>query len=167
MTAWLKLEDPRRVEKRCLCGTVYWGDVRYPSRCRSCKASALPRTSSAKRTMLTMRNSAHAGVLSHTWKGGHKSWQVGKLGRDKDGLSWKQQRRLAWERDSYTCQHCGKRKDSWRPDVHHIKPYRLSFSHSLDNLICLCRRCHKKAEALIVELWGGHRLLPPKRTLPA
>lgn len=104
------------------------------------------------------------GSLNPNWKGGHKSWQQGKLGRDKDGLSWKIQRQLAWDRDSLTCQDCQKKKEGWRPDVHHISPYRLSFSHALDNLKSLCRRCHKIAEAKIIELWGGKVLTPPKRT---
>lgn len=118
-----------RVQKVCEgCEGSYFGNRRYRGLCSVCRKS---------------------GALSPTWKGGHRHWQAGKVGRDKDGLSWKQQRQLAWERDSYICQHCGKRKDGWRPDVHHVKPYRLSFSHALDNLICLCRRCHKREEARI------------------
>ena len=97
------------------------------------------------------------------WKGGKNHWQEGTLGRDKEGLSWKVQRKLAWERDQYTCQHCGKTKGTRNPDIHHINPYRLSFSHALDNLICLCQVCHKKAEAKIEALWGGHTFQPPPR----
>ena len=102
------------------------------------------------------------GSNNPAWKGGTHHWQAGKLGRDKDGLSWKIQRKLAWERDSYTCQHCGATGGKRNPDVHHINPYRLSFSHALDNLIALCQGCHKKAEAKIAALWGGHTLQPPR-----
>lgn len=94
------------------------------------------------------------GETNPNWKGGHKYWNEGRFGKDKNGLSWKIQRRLARERDNYICQICHIKKNK-NPDVHHIVPYRLSFSHSLDNLICLCASCHKKEEAKNKELWGG------------
>jgi hypothetical protein len=39
-----------------------------------------------------------------------------------------------------------------RLDVHHIVPYRLTHDNSPNNLIPLCKKCHKKAEAVFVEL---------------
>jgi len=37
-----------------------------------------------------------------------------------------------------------------KPDVHHIKPFRTfdepTEAHDLDNLIALCRSCHRNAE---------------------
>lgn len=103
------------------------------------------------------RSCAQAGELNHAWRGGHEYWQEGKLGRDKDGLSWKVQRQLAWERDNYTCQDCGKTKEEIgsNPHVDHEIPYRISMSHTLENLKCRCPSCHKRAEAKRVELWGG------------
>lgn len=101
--------------------------------CRKCQAKRTPPPSPS-------------GEHSPTWKGGHRYWLVGRFGKDKDGLSWKQQRRLAWERDNYTCQHCHQRKNR-NPDVHHIIPWRKSQSHALNNLICLCQSCHLKEEA--------------------
>ena len=95
-----------------------------------------------------------SGASSPTWKGGHKQWSQGRHGKDKDGLSWKIQRRLAWERDNYECQHCHKKKNR-KPDVHHISPWMNSLSHALDNLICLCQSCHLKEEAKVHEVWGG------------
>jgi hypothetical protein len=119
------------------CKNVLWVDKRAVTNlCRSC---------------------CQSGDLNHAWRGGHKGWQKGKLGRDKDGLSWKHQRVLVWERDNYTCQDCGKSREDLgrRPDVDHIVPYRISASHALENLITRCRSCHKKAEAKRTELWGG------------
>ena len=87
----------------------------------------------------------NSGVGSGTWKGGFKYWSPGRFGKDKDGLSWKIQRRLAWERDDFTCQHCHKKKNR-KPDVHHISPWMNSHSHALDNLVCLCKSCHLKEE---------------------
>ena len=95
-----------------------------------------------------------SGPCNPNWKGGHKHWSLGRFGRDKDGLSWKVQRRLAWERDDFTCQHCGKKKNR-KPDVHHIEPWMNSQSHALSNLICLCQSCHLKEEAKVQEKWGG------------
>jgi hypothetical protein len=97
-----------------------------------------------------------SGPNSPVWKGGHIHWQAGKFGKDKDGLSWKKQRRLAWERDNYTCRDCGKKPAKRKPDVHHISPYRISRSHALDNLICLCQKCHKQKEATENALWDGN-----------
>jgi hypothetical protein len=87
-----------------------------------------------------------SGAGSSQWKGGHKHWSHGRFGKDKDGLSWKIQRRLAWERDNYECQHCHEKK-SRKPDVHHILPFKISQSHSLNNLVCLCHKCHMVEEA--------------------
>lgn len=94
------------------------------------------------------------GEGNPNWKGGHKHWSPGRFGKDKDGLSWKVQRQLAWERDDYTCQHCHEKKNR-NPDVHHITPFRVSQSHALDNLICLCQSCHLKLEATVQDEWGG------------
>lgn len=103
-----------------------------------------------------------SGPDSPTWKGGFKYWSQGRFGCDKDGLSWKVQRRLAWERDAYKCQKCT-RAPVKKPDVHHIIPWRLSLSHSLDNLICLCKSCHKTEDSKIIDEWYGAILLRPIR----
>ena len=95
-----------------------------------------------------------SGPQNHTWKGGHRHWSSGRFGKDKDGLSWKAQRKLAWERDSFTCQHCYEKKNR-KPDVHHIDPWMNSHSHALSNLICLCQKCHLEEEAKLHETWGG------------
>jgi len=102
------------------------------------------------------------------WKGGHKHYSPGRHGRDKDGLSWKTQRKLAWERDNLICKHCGKKDELRRPDVHHILPWPISQSHALDNLLCLCRSCHSKADGKCHDKWGGQLVDPnvPKAINP-
>lgn len=111
------------------------------------------------------------GTAEHNsrWKGGHRHWSPGRYGKDKDGLSWKTQRRLAWQRDDETCQHCHTKKNR-KPDVHHIVPFRISLSHALDNLLCLCQSCHLIEEAKVQDRWGGQLVehappSPPKGTL--
>ena len=115
---------------------VVWDGGRRSQTCRSCASDRM------------------SGPNSPSWKGGHQQWSPGRYGKDKNGLSWKVQRRLAWERDKFECQHCGEKKNR-KPDVHHIKPWMNSLSHALDNLICLCQSCHLKEEAKVQEVWGG------------
>lgn len=79
-----------------------------------------------------------SGENSPTWKGGK---------RDYKG-NWEHSRRLARERDNYTCQLCGiTENELYRQlDVHHIRNYRLFDdkikANQIDNLICLCNKCH-------------------------
>lgn len=46
-----------------------------------------------------------------------------------------------WERDNFTCQHCGQRKDL---AVDHIRPESKGGSLDMDNLQTLCRSCNSK-----------------------
>jgi len=65
---------------------------------------------------------------------------------------WREIRRQALERDDHECQHCGKSKVDigHEPDGHHIIPVRKyedpQNAHRLNNVICLCRSCHRLAE---------------------
>lgn len=90
----------------------------------------------------------------------HHQW------RSEDGDytgKWWTARRSALQRDDYRCQHCGKSRDEIgrNPDVHHIVPLR-SFddsddAHRLENLISLCRSCHRNAEAGNIAISGPKR----------
>jgi hypothetical protein len=83
-----------------------------------------------------------SGENAPGWKGGYTLPYGGRY--------WKQQRRLARERDNFTCRDCGKTEQSpgRNLDVHHIKAYDLfetpEEANQLDNLITLCRECHTK-----------------------
>lgn len=69
------------------------------------------------------------------------------------GRNWSSQRDKAKERDNYECQICNSTQDL---EVHHKKPI-INFDRSnddwyedandLDNLITLCRSCHKKVHS--------------------
>jgi len=125
--------------------------------CVSCGEVRIVRLASGRKAAPNCSSCAsdkHSGSGSPVWKGGHKHWSPGRYGKDKDNLSWCVQRKLAWERDNYECQHCHKKKNR-KPDVHHISPWMNSLSHALDNLICLCQSCHLKEEAKVHEIWGG------------
>jgi len=66
------------------------------------------------------------------------------------GKQWNQIRDAVRARDLYRCQMCGAAETTRQHDAHHKKPFR-SFSSAqeanrLENLITLCRTCHRKAE---------------------
>ncbi len=73
------------------------------------------------------------------------------------GPNWRRQRELALERDGACCRRCGAGPRPGRShDVHHVRPYRAfqnsggvdwQAANSLDNLLTLCRPCHRAAEA--------------------
>lgn len=67
----------------------------------------------------------------------------------KDSKEYKQWRKCIFERDSYTCQHCGEHSgNGYRVELNadHIKPYCLfpELRLDIDNGRTLCRQCHTK-----------------------
>ncbi len=69
---------------------------------------------------------------------------------NKYGKDWKEISQTVKQRDHYTCQNCGKLESSVPFDVHHIKPFK-SFTNpqqanKMENLITLCKQCHRNAE---------------------
>jgi len=94
--------------------------------------------------------------MSETFTGdGHPNWEGG--GNEAYGSGWNALRKAALERDGYRCVVCGTSADDIgrNPDVHHIVPLRWSVAsdvheradaHRLENVVCLCVGCHRKAE---------------------
>lgn len=82
------------------------------------------------------------GPKHHQWEGGPTSY----------GGRWYQVRRAALERDNHECQHCGASAEELgqEPDVHHMVPVRSfdtpSEAHKIENVVTLCRSCHRHAE---------------------
>lgn len=62
---------------------------------------------------------------------------------------WEKRASLIRDRDK-VCRHCGKtpKVNGRALDVHHIIPYRISKDNSPENLVALCRSCHKRADHL-------------------
>ena len=58
---------------------------------------------------------------------------------------WKKIAQQIRKRDNFICQYCGKYPST---SVHHIIPRRIKIDNSPNNLITLCRSCHKKVECL-------------------
>ncbi|MEE6208682.1 HNH endonuclease signature motif containing protein [Salarchaeum sp. III] len=88
------------------------------------------------------------GETHHQWAGGPIQY----------GRTWWRVRRRALRRDQYRCQRCLRSEGQLprRPDVHHIRPVREfenpSDAHRLDNVVALCRPCHRRVEEGLVEL---------------
>ena len=80
------------------------------------------------------------------------------MGRDDRGPNWEQQRNQARVRDGHLCRHCGAAERPNRAhDVHHIQPFRTFGyvrnqndhyleANRLENLVTLCRSCHRRVE---------------------
>ena len=95
--------------------------------------------------MSRARLGMHAGSKHPNWRGGTAKvcWR---------GANWIAIKRLIRKRDGNTCQSCGRNSNQQgrAMDVHH----RMSFflfsdpaeANQLENLICLCRSCHRKVE---------------------
>jgi len=80
----------------------------------------------------------------------HHQWEGGAIDY---GNGWWRVRRRALRRDRYLCRNCGRTASDIgrKPDVHHLQPVRAfddpSDAHTLDNVVSLCRRCHRLAES--------------------
>lgn len=84
-------------------------------------------------------------------------WQFDPVGYR--GPNWQAQREAARARDGYRCRHCGAPERPDREhDIHHLQPFRdfgyvpgenerYRAANQLDNLITLCRVCHRRAES--------------------
>lgn len=95
-----------------------------------------------------------------TWLSGnvvgenHHRWEGGSIDY---GNGWWQIRRRALRRDGHQCRNCGRTaSDIGRnPDVHHLEPVRAfddpTEAHTLDNVVSLCRHCHRLDEAGAIE----------------
>ena len=77
----------------------------------------------------------------------HWNWQGGKTPENqilRNSGKYHQWRKAVFERDSYTCQLCGKKGK--RLNAHHIKPwaYYPDLRFEIANGITFCEACHKK-----------------------
>ena len=69
------------------------------------------------------------------------------------GPAWPQIRQRVRLRDGFACRSCGAPEEQSVHDVHHVRPFR-SFSdpaeaNRLENLVTLCKPCHRRAEAAV------------------
>jgi len=72
----------------------------------------------------------------------HPNWKGGEITR-RVGHEWKLIRKEVLIKYDFQCLHCGQTESL---DIHHKIPYRIVKEHKIDNLIPLCKSCHKKEE---------------------
>lgn len=80
----------------------------------------------------------------------HHNWQGGKtLERDaiKHTVQYKNWVKSVFERDNYTCQHCGKTGKEVKLNAHHIENFSTNPDKrfDIDNGITFCEQCHLPA----------------------
>jgi hypothetical protein len=84
------------------------------------------------------RRSPRRGPASPLWKGGARAERKMAMGR----WEYREWRTAVFERDDFTCQHCGKRGGYLEAD--HIKPWATHplLRFDVENGRTLCRPCH-------------------------
>ena len=70
--------------------------------------------------------------------------------------NWDVIRKRVYQRDGYRCVMCGKKG---KLHAHHIVPVRISKDNSMNNLVSVCNKCHRKLEEVGFKILkeGGHR----------
>lgn len=76
------------------------------------------------------------------------NWGGGKIPVTKYGTEWLTIRKAVKERDGFCCQACGSVENL---NTHHIRPFRETRSHEMDNLVTLCGACHSKVHSGKIE----------------
>ena len=80
-----------------------------------------------------------AGRNNPNWKGG-----VSRVAARLRSVEWSNIRKRRLKIDKDRCQVCGVFKDCL--DVHHIVPWRISHDDNIENLISVCKKCHRYLE---------------------
>ena len=119
--------------------------------CFQCKKPFLKRTSEIKKSKehgsQHMCSRSCRNVYTSFQLGGDGTWIKGGKYRTapwydgKYGWDWARIRTLALRRANYKCEQCERRKNL---HVHHWEPFWISQNSGLDNLVVLCRECHKE-----------------------
>lgn len=92
-------------------------------------------------------DNAHASMRDGkvvVWIGNRPPWE--RTSQDiRNSLEYSNWRKAVYERDKYTCQHCG--QVGGKLNAHHIKPFAKykSLRFDVDNGLTLCVSCHRKA----------------------
>uniref|UniRef100_A0A6M3ISG4 Putative homing endonuclease n=1 Tax=viral metagenome TaxID=1070528 RepID=A0A6M3ISG4_9ZZZZ len=90
------------------------------------------------RRKISLNHANVSGINSPTWKGGLTPINE----KIRKSLEYEEWRKVVFERDNYTCQHCGEIGGYLQAD--HIKPFALFSKLRLDisNGQTLCKKCH-------------------------
>lgn len=132
-----------------------WNGGKQTAPCEIC-GTKIERWPSEFRDVACCSEGCRSKWLAETFVGpNHPNWKdTEKLAY---GPGWDRIRSQALERDGSRCRLCGITHSELgqNPDVHHIVPVRWfvdsddhtrADAHTLDNVISLCRACHRQAE---------------------
>ena len=88
-----------------------------------------------------VKERALRGPQCHSWKGGIKSENE----KARASFEYKEWRKAVFERDKYTCQHCGDSKGG-NLNAHHLKGFALypELRYEVSNGLTLCEPCHEE-----------------------
>jgi 5-methylcytosine-specific restriction endonuclease McrA len=140
-----------------------WKGISIERPCDACGKMFRPRSESAERRSqrqhwFCSRTCRGVWMSKHQVAEQHPNWRGGEI--DYYGPNWKAQQKAARVRDGHKCCYCKTKKGQRGKslDVHHIRPFRdfgyvygendsYLQANDLVNLITLCPKCHKAAEA--------------------
>jgi hypothetical protein len=90
----------------------------------------------------SVKKTAPRGEANFMWKGGVTSENM----KARKSFEYQEWRRKVYERDNYTCQHCGDNKGG-NLNPHHIKSFAEypELRYVVENGITLCESCHISA----------------------
>lgn len=74
-------------------------------------------------------------------------WRMMGVGRGYEHIK---AQKLGKERDNYTCQICGSTDNV---EGHHLFDYALGGAANVENIICLCSKCHKAVHRGDIDLF--------------
>ena len=132
-------------------------------KCANCNEIVEKMTHNVKGEKTTCSKSCYKQYMSSIRRGeDNPAWKGGRF--EYYGPNWSDQREKTLERDSYSCQECDMSRDQHYQNydedlhVHHKVPRRqiidkqkptieqFELANSLDNLVTLCKSCHRKLE---------------------
>jgi hypothetical protein len=90
------------------------------------------------------------GERNRHWNGGVTKEHLSIMNKREYRL-W---RDAIFNRDNFTCQHCGKRGGNL--EAHHIKPFSEypDLRFNIDNGVTLCLKCHRQTDNFGWKLWN-------------
>lgn len=107
----------------------------------------VPRTSEERaRISQRVRETTPRGAACQSWKGG----VTPRNKADRKGTRYADWRKAVFERDSYTCQHCGDNSGG-NLNAHHLKDFanHLELRFDVANGLTLCEPCHEAVHTAV------------------
>lgn len=146
------------------CRRKDWRKEKQKYECASCGDTVKKMAHNVKGEKTTCSSECHAKYMSSIRKGeNNPAWKGGRF--EYYGPNWPEQREKKLERDGYKCQECKMTQEehyqNYNEDlhVHHKVPRRqiideeeptieqFELANSLDNLLTVCKSCHRKLES--------------------